>query len=934
MAKNLQILEELKNVSNSNFDEEVYSQQIRALDALIDAGTFAQFSEILIAEKDTLKLTSSDVEENVVGPGSATDWHALQKVAIEQRIMLSLQRAVVNKDSVGLDIVQKILDVNATDFSPIVDNEAMFGGVVQKYNLDDQAVNRIQMKAAASLAEQSAKMCEDLFNTSDAHDMESGVANGVSRNKEDVQNLVNAIFFNKLAQNFVLRHGAEVSSEYTSLQAAISNGNKKIDEAVTKSKANPELAGIFLGVINALADKDIQEDENSLAKAEVELEIIKRLMAGLDDEKRGFAQERQQETQLKVLDLQVKQHLNQVDTDLELGLSPIDDLADPALKAVLAAAEANLKTAQQAVTAAQSVKSTAEISLQGKILQGVSGEDTFGLAIAEKSSLISAAQKKLDDYKAVADIKIATSALKESAYKIYQLQKKSGSTSPFSTQTSPEERDKALKMLQELNKKKKELEDMIRALSAEQRSGNPSTVDAAEGLLLSRKITDVLFNYRLGTFNLAIIKDHSSTIIAEVKSNPSQVLDVLKTRSAELEEKLHFLEHTRSEAKGIMSLYSPVKLSAEQEKSLAAAADQIKAVELILNETKIHCLCLQYQEELNKIKGEMSAATSTEPAVKAVLQQQWNATIADLQSKFDEEKKQLLDERLALNDISRTENMTRIRQNIISTTNLRDQVQSNVVNYYTPPPAIPTWIATKGQLSVFDTRVVKSEDPWAGSGAAPAADSSSEIAFEGGGVDVEFQRRKIASGDVIRSVANLPGNPPPRGGFPAPNVPVVIELDPAKKTAATRISRDVYNALSEESKQLAALQQANLLVTSCSNLKKSNIYIRCTDAGEANKLYAALLALGVPDKQIKSANKNIVRAGMRTWESTIIEKNLGVVADKAALMKKSLHDMKAKVKKMSAPGAAISSDAEVNLTRMSSEEVFTVKAAAARTPKP
>ena len=51
-------------------------------------------------------------------------------------------------------------------------------------------------------------------------------------------------------------------------------------------------------------------------------------------------------------------------------------------------------------------------------------------------------------------------------------------------------------------------------------------------------------------------------------------------------------------------------------------------------------------------------------------------------------------------------------------------------------------------------------------------------------------------------------------------------------------------------------------------------------------------------------------------------------------MKKSLHDMKAKVKKMSAPGAAISSDAEVNLTRMSSEEVFTVKAAAARTPKP
>lgn len=433
-----------------------------------------------------------------------------------------------------------------------------------------------------------------------------------------------------------------------------------------------------------------------------------------------------------------------------------------------------------------------------------------------------------------------------------------------------------------------------------------------------------------------------AAIMTKANFTSSQTLGDLRKQDLELEKAISFITQAKHLSKEISS------------PDAAQIAAQHKAAALILNESKFHILLLQFLEDIKTIEAKITAEPAT--GVKAHderLQAQWQTDREALVAKYQADREVLVKTRQALGetiDLKRSLDMRRSDREIqalrnsavalqriegarIAAQKLYEPVAEKIKAYYTPPPPTLTWIAQAGQLAQtgqlgkFETKVVPATSPWSAT-SLPAAPSISALEIHDDDVLVRFQRRKVASDEVVRSVADLDCNPV---GGTTPLVRVAIELDPVKKMAANKTPRLEYDKLSEESKQLAALQQANLLVTSCSDLKKSNIYIRCQNDVEANKLYAALLALGVPDKQIKSANSNIVRAGKMTWESTIIKRNLGGMEHKAALMRKDLRDMKAKVT-ADAPHLATPSHAEVDLTRMKSDDTFAGRLATPKKP--
>ena len=671
----------------------------------------------------------------------------------------------------------------------------------------------------------------------------------------------------------------------------------------------------------SLAETGFEEDIEML---EVNLKLIKALKGGLDGDKLAAANEIELSTQLRLRDLQVLQQLNKIPDNFAIDLPEFGGLSAAHVSSFtsgLAEVEKKIEDAKSALKAAREVESLEkDESIKKKILGGPKGLQD---ATLPKLQAITRAENQLEYLRPIADRKLQIAKLAEQV---------SLAKDALTSTTTPQG---ALAAFQALEKMEKS--SYLLGLSVKNRPfslGEPFNTEIGKQILEAKQILeDPETKKMLNSFVVAQLAEIEKKPANFTKAKTSTDLETQKTdlnaqcdlldRAVELAKIAYTGSRAPAPAPGI-AIASAIALLEEKQ----------KAAKLVLNELELHILDKKFEEALQAIEDKITAANTTthSEADKAKLKITLEGEIKVLFEKFNSDHKALIDPRSSLGETPPSQKDVAERKLIgapkriveahhVALQHYHQTVQA-AAKYYTPPPPISTWIAKTSQLSsVFTTEVVeRGSDPWMGLGAAPDLSGGSELEMLGSDVEVLFQKRQIASDKVVRSIALLQCNPKPDGS--KPQMRVAIELDPAKKTASNRLPQQSYNNLSEESKQLAALQQANLLITSCSNLKKANIYIRCPNDQEANKLYAALLALGVPDKQIKSANKNIDRAGKMTWDSTIIKRHLGGMEDRAAQMKKDLHDMKASVKEHA---AQVEQYYNTDLTRMGSDASFTGK---------
>ena len=913
MAKNQEIIEKIRAI-DTDTDADPSPELVAALDLIIKAANAGDIHRVLNEKKGVLGITDvisplidiDQVDFEYAGAGanpSENSAVALQTLALEKRLMIGIHKAAAlpaDELKGGLDELWNICTAK-TPVEMYESTDTLRMGNIRNNREDGESIvtkevwARVRGEAVKQFLLKSTALAAELGNSED--DAENQAMNLMTIIAQ------NEVIF-KVWSNDDTNKAGIGDGEVATIIALGEQANQAIDNALGRIKTKTSVQD----EITKLADTANPIDPNepdAKAKAAQLYEIFKRVSDGLDDAHRQEFKATLESAQTVKCAHEIRESLENFDRLFTpprdaTDYPPIDTTRVEDINSAIESIENDLAEARKLLAAAKKVQEDA-----GPIQPYIyGGESAFKDMIVIKQKLIDEEQKKLDDYKAVAMVNKAIKALWDKVQGVATTISVDSDQIPFSSRATPQKHNEALVILQELEAEKQRIEHLTGALSKQQWAGCPST-EKLWGLV-QVNVDWVLSHSRLVTLHLAIINDRSSPIIAKANFDTLPALDVLRTQQADLIENLAFIKDALAKADGLTPKIGANPIIKPRR---AAAADQIKAVELILNENKIHSLCLQYQEDLENIQGEMSSTHEKDSVKKAQSQQKWNDRITELRTKFEEQKGALLDEREGLTGTRRWGDT--IQKSLVTTSKLRDAVQTAVGAYYIPPPATSTWVTLQGQLSLFETTRATRGDQWKLATSPRDEEASSEIEAQPDFVKVVLQKTQIAANDVVRSVAKLDG------------VDVKIELDPHARTAANRTGPD-YQKLSSESKQLLALQQANMLVANCPDLSKFSIFIRCkdrNDPSEANRLYAALLALGVPDKQIKSAI-SLDRAGMMTRDSTIVNKHLGAVAHKAVQMREDLSLLRMGLKGKTPEAKAVQKDDEVTLVRLNSDDGF------------
>lgn len=195
------------------------------------------------------------------------------------------------------------------------------------------------------------------------------------------------------------------------------------------------------------------------------------------------------------------------------------------------------------------------------------------------------------------------------------------------------------------------------------------------------------------------------------------------------------------------------------------------------------------------------------------------------------------------------------------------------------------FMETLGELSAFTTKIINLRTPVsspAHAAPAPVPPKPRSELTTGAGTPIRIEKRVLTADEVIQSEAQFQVN----DGKPTP-AKVLLEQDASGKVS-NKTKAEEYARLAEVQKEMVALRQAQMLVMNLDKKNPRKVTIRCDDLSEAQRLYAALLALGVADKNIRCTSVTLSRVGMFHWSSSVIKENLGDVLAVVSEMKKNL----------------------------------------------
>ena len=206
--------------------------------------------------------------------------------------------------------------------------------------------------------------------------------------------------------------------------------------------------------------------------------------------------------------------------------------------------------------------------------------------------------------------------------------------------------------------------------------------------------------------------------------------------------------------------------------------------------------------------------------------------------------------------------------------------------------AKPLFMETKGELSDFTTKIINQRAPLpapVASAPVPVLPKPRSELTAGTGIPIRIEKRVLQSDEVIQSEAQFQVN----DRNPA-LAKVLLEQDSSGKVS-NKTKTEEYARLEDEQKEMVALRQAQMLVMNLDKTKPGKVSIRCSDFAEAQRLYAALLALGVEDKNIRCMSTTLSRTSLFHWSGSVIKENLGHVLAVAKEMKKNLEAAKTEI---------------------------------------